>query len=186
MVALIHFATTIGSPPVKGAMHEALILARLFRLCLAIAALAILLWDTSAAAQSVRITKLTDVAFGAIANLTVDAVRSQSVCAFSNSATKGYNVRANGSGAGGAFTLASGIRTLVYEVQWNGTAGQSSGSSLTPNVARTGFVSIATASNCGSGPANSGSLIVILRAADLSSATAGSYTGTLTLVLAPE
>lgn len=146
------------------------------------------LWADPAAAQAsnVRITGLSDVAFGTLSTSGADAILSQSVCAYSNSATKGYRVTASGSGASGAFTLASGARTLAYEVQWNKLSGQASGSSLSPNVALTGQTSTATQQACNSGPATSGSLIVIIRGSSAGIATAGSYSGTLTLVLAPE
>ena len=139
-----------------------------------------------AASNNVRITGLSDVAFGTLANLSVDAVRTENICAFANSATNGYNVRASGSGSGGAFTLASGTDTLPFDLQWNDSAGQSSGTQMTANVALTGQVSTATQQSCNSGPAVSASLIVILRSAALSSATAGSYNGSVTLVIGPE
>ena len=138
------------------------------------------------AADKARITGLSDVAFGMLANLSADSVQSQNVCIFSSSSTNGYNVQAIGSGSGGAFTLASGSNVLGYDVEWNSASGQSSGTLLSPNVALTGQVSSATQQTCNSGPASSASLIIVLRAAKLSSATAGSYSGTLTLVVAPE
>ncbi|MGN6850645.1 MAG: hypothetical protein ACTHJK_14410 [Sphingomicrobium sp.] len=139
-----------------------------------------------AASNNVRISSLADVAFGLLTNLSADAVSSQSVCVYANTATNGYNVRASGSGPGGAFSLASAGGSLPFAVEWNGSSGQSSGAQLTPNVALSGEVSSATQQTCNSGPATSASLIVILRAAALSSATAGSYNGSLTLVIGPE
>ena len=141
---------------------------------------------SSAEAQKVRLTGLTDVDFGTVTNLGVDAVRSQSVCLFSGSATNGYNITATGSGAANAFTLANGSNTLSYDVQWNAAAGQSSGTLLSPNVALTGLISPASQQTCNSGPPTSASLIVALRSADLSSAIAGAYGGSLTLIVAPE
>ena len=67
-----------------------------------------------------------------------------------------------------------------------GPAAQTCGTSLTAGVAKTGFKSTAVAQGCNNGPVTTASLIVILRAATLSSATAGTYNGTLTLILAPE
>lgn len=131
-----------------------------------------------------RITKLTDVNFGTIGNLGIDAVQSQSVCVFVQGPMKPYTVTASGTGSGAAFTLASGARTLAYDVQWNGATGQMSGTQLTPNVPASGFNATATNETCATGPASDASLIVILRAAALSSATAGAYSGTLTLVVA--
>lgn len=139
----------------------------------------------SAQSNNVRITGLTDVTFGSLTGFS-DVVSAQSVCAFSNTATKGYRVTATGTGASGAFTLASGVDTLAYEVQWNGSSGQTSGTALTPNVPRTGLISSATQQQCNSGPATSASLIVLVRGTTLTSATAGSYSGTLSITLGPE
>jgi len=139
-----------------------------------------------AASNKVRISNLSDVAFGTIANLSVDAVQNQSVCLYADTATNGYNVRASGSGAGGAFTLASGSNNLPFEVEWNSAAGQSSGTQLTANVALPGQVSSAVQQTCNSGPATTASLILILRSAALSSAAAGTYNGSLTLIIGAE
>jgi hypothetical protein len=135
------------------------------------------------AGNQVRITKLSDVAFGTIANLGVDAVQSQSVCVYTD---QSYRITGIGSGPGGSFQLNSGAQVLPYEVQWSSSAGQSSGTQLNPNVPRTGLNSVASNQTCSSGPATSASLIVILRAAALSSATAGIYGGTLTLIAGAE
>jgi hypothetical protein len=139
-----------------------------------------------AASNNVRITKLGDVTFGTIANFSTDAVDSQSVCVYANTTTNGYNVRASGSGSGGAFTLASGGNSLAYDVQWSSAAGQSSGAQLSPNVALTGQISTAMQQTCNSGPTSTASLIVVLRSSAISSAAAGFYNGALTLVIGPE
>lgn len=139
----------------------------------------------TAAAQNVRLTDLSDVAFSTVA-LAIDSVRAQSVCAFSNSATRGYNIKASGSGANSDFTLSNGASLLPYEVQWSATSGQTSGTPLVKNVPLNGLASTATQQQCRSGPASSASLIVIIRSDAASSATAGSYSGSLTLVMAPE
>src|SRR5439155_9023582 len=110
--------------------------------CLALLGLIGLL-PAPAASQQVRITKLTDQAFS-IANLAVDAVRSENVCVFSSTATRGYNVKATGASVGGAFTLSLGSLALAYEVQWNGASGHVSGTSLSPGATLTGLTSTAT------------------------------------------
>jgi hypothetical protein len=134
----------------------------------------------------VRITGLSDINFGLIANFNADAVRSQSVCAFSGRPNLAYNIRAMGDAAGNAFALTNGSDLLPYEVQWSGTAGQTSGLNLTPNVVRTGFISSAAQQTCSNGPATTASLVILIRAAALQSAAGGSYTGNLTLIIAPE
>lgn len=142
--------------------------------------------SSGTAAPNVQITGLSDVSFGILANLNADLNSAQSVCVFSNTKTNGYNVMASGTGTGGAFTLASGSRALAYEVQWSGSAGQTSGVQLSPNAALTGLTSTATQQTCNKGPATTASFIVLVRSANLSTATAGTYTGTLTLTISPE
>lgn len=140
------------------------------------------------AASLVRITKLTDVSFVSLDPF-VQASRSQSICVFSNTATSGYNVTAQGSGAGSAFTLSggAGVPVLPYSVQWSAQSGQTVGTTLSPNVPLTSLTSTATQQACTNGPATTASLIVVLSPGDLQSASAGiNYTGALTLVVAPE
>jgi hypothetical protein len=128
----------------------------------------------------VRISGLSDVSFGTIGNLGVNQVRTQTVCAHAQVGT--YSVTASGSGPGNSFRLSSGTRLLPYEVQWAGSAGQTSGTALTANLPSVGFPSDGN-HQCNRGP--TASLIIILRATNLQSATAGDYGGTLTLLLAP-
>jgi hypothetical protein len=139
-----------------------------------------------AASNKVRITNLSDITFGTVANLSVDAVRSQSVCLFADTNTSGYTITATGTGPGGAFQLTSGTASMAYEVQWSSSAGQTAGIELTPNVPLTGQLSSASHQACSNGPATSASLVTVLRSSDLSSAPAGTYSGTLTLIVGPE
>lgn len=134
----------------------------------------------------VQISGLTDVSF-ANQDPTVPAADAQNVCVWSNGSTKGYNVTATGSGTGSAFTLANGALTVPYSVEWSGTAGQSSGTALTSGSALRGLTSTATDATCASGPSDTASLIVKIATPDLQSMQASTnYTGTLTLVVAPE
>lgn len=139
-----------------------------------------------AQAQKVRITNLSDVSFGLISNLQADARRAQNVCLFSQSAGNRYSITATGSGAGSSFALSNGSNSLAYEVEWSDQSGQTSGTSLSPTVAATGRVSAATQQTCTNGPATSASLIIILRSSQLIQAREGSYSGSLTLVVAAE
>ena len=148
--------------------------------------LALLCQPAPAAAQKVRITNLSDVDFGLVANLQSDNRRSQSICLYSSSAAGGYSVLASGSGPGSAFSLSSGLGTLPYDVEWSDQSGQTSGAAVSPNVALTGQRSSATQQFCNSGPPTSASLTIVLRAADLSQARQGSYSGALTLLIAAE
>lgn len=184
--AVVKRTTPCGSTPRR--ILDTSKVGRSLRLFVAIAGLAGALVAVPAGAQSnnVRITQLSDVAFGSIANLGTDSVRTQSICVFAHTASSGYRVTASGSAPAGAFALSSGASLLVYEVQWNSAAGQTSGSTLGANVTLTGQVSTATHQTCNNGPSTSASLIVVLRSAALTSARAGSYSGTLTLLIGPE
>lgn len=135
----------------------------------------------------VRISGLSDVTFSNVDPL-LAATNAQSVCVWSNTSTKGYNITATGSGAASAFTLSSGaLPPVPYTVQWAQTSGQTSGTSLTAGTALTGQTSTATRSDCSAGPAASASLVVSMASATLQSMTAGvTYNGTLTLLVAPE
>lgn len=136
--------------------------------------------------NEVRITGLTDVAFGSITNLSVDSVRSQSICVYAKARpTDQYSVTASGSGPAGAFTLSSGSANLGYEVQWTASPNQSSGTQLSPNQPLAGQQSSASNDDCSSGAPTTASLIVILRSAALMAASSGTYSGTLTLLVAP-
>lgn len=160
--------------------------ARTALLALALTAALLAQAPASAASNKVRITNLADVAFGTIANLGVDAVQSQSICVYADTNTNGYNVTAIGTGPAGAFQLSSGTANISYDVLWNSSAGRNSGTQVAPNVPLTGQVSTATQQSCSSGPASSASLVVVLRSSALSSASAGTYSGGLTLVIGPE
>lgn len=135
----------------------------------------------------VRISGLSDVTF-TNADPSVDASDAQNVCVWSNTSTRGYNITATGSGAAGAFTLASGaLPPVPYAVEWASSSGQTSGTSLTAATALTGQTSTATNSDCSAGPSASASLVVSIGSATLQGMDAGvTYNGTLTLVVAPE
>lgn len=134
----------------------------------------------------IQLTGLTDVSF-TNQDPSVAASNAQNVCVWSNTATKGYNVTATGSGTANAFTLANGALTVPYTVQWAGSSGQTSGTALVTGTALHSLTSTATNPTCAAGPSSSASLIVGISAANLQGmAAATTYTGTLTLVVAPE
>lgn len=142
---------------------------------------------TATVPNRAQITGLTDINF-TNADPTTTATAAQNDCVWSNTATKGYSIKATGSGTAGAFTLASGALTPIpYSVQWNQSSGQSSGTALTSGTALSGLVSTATSSTCSSGPASTSSLIVSIASGDLQNMVAAtSYTGTLTLLVTPQ
>lgn len=133
----------------------------------------------------VQISGLSDVVFGSV-DPAVAASNAQDICVWSNTSGRAYDVTATGSGAANAFTLSDGTNSLAYSVEWAATAGQTSGTALVPATSLTGLASTATNPTCSSGPASSASLVVKMTAANLQAAVASSYTGTLTLVVAPQ
>jgi hypothetical protein len=134
-----------------------------------------------------QISGLSDISF-VNADPTATATNAQSNCVWSNTATKGYSITATGSGTSGAFTLSSGALTPVpYTVQWNQSAAQTAGTALSAAVALSGLVSTATRPTCASAPTTTSSLIVSIAAADLQNMVSStSYTGTLSLLVAPQ
>jgi hypothetical protein len=134
----------------------------------------------------VQITGLADIAF-TNQDPAAAAANAQDVCVWSNTSTRGYNVTASGSGAGNAFTLANAALTVPYSVEWTGSAGQTTGTALAPGAALTGLTSTATNATCSAGANETASLIVKISPASLQGMQAATdYTGTLTLVVAPE
>lgn len=151
--------------------------------CAAVAVLAAA-WPSTVSAK-VRLSGLTDVNFGAVSNLETDVVQAQNVCLYSQS--NRYSIRADGSGTGGDFTLTGGNGNLAYEVRWNSQAGQTNGTALSPGTSLGGLTTNAFNQHCsGSGLATTASLILVLPATALSTAVQGSYSGTLTLLVAEE
>ena len=150
----------------------------------ALAALAALC-STAASAQSVRISGLSDVQFGTLTNFVNDQTSSQTICVYSSAFNGGYRVTATGSGPGGAFTLQSGAAQLPYELQWAGSANQTSGQPLSPGIPLASQSGNTWLSNCLFGMFMSASLITVLRANQTSAAQAGAYSGTVSLLIAP-
>ena len=137
-----------------------------------------------------RISGLSDLGFGTVASFASDVTRTESICIYSKSPPANYyRVTASGSGTGGAFLLSSGADTLAYDVQWSDTPDQAIGTTLTANqplTAQQTSAGASSADDCSKGPATTASLIVILRASALAASISGNYTGTLTLLVAPE
>jgi len=155
------------------------------RFCALMLLAASLAMPTRATAQQVRIRQLTNIAFGTMGAVPADRSLTDNLCVYSTAASGRYTITARGSGSAGAFALASGGNTLAYEVQWASSANQSSGTALSPNVALAATTTNRTDSTCTLAASQTATLIVVLRADTQQSARAGSYSGTLTLVVAP-
>jgi hypothetical protein len=142
---------------------------------------------TPAHAQRAQIGGLQDVNFGTIAAM-VEQSNSQNVvvCSYQGQPhQRPYSVTASGSGGGGAFELGSGAGAIPYDVQWTDSPGQTGGTMLQAGVPASGFGNAATGHTCDSQP-NTASLTVTIRAVDLTSAQAGTYSGILQITIAPE
>ena len=140
-----------------------------------------------AAADAAKISGLSDVSFGSIVSA-VDQTRSQNVvvCSYKNNPQNlPYSVRASGSGTANAFQLSSGAASLAFEVQWSASPGQVGGTQLQPATSATGFANGANGFDCPTQGSNA-SLTIIIRSADIAVAPAGTYTGTLQLMIAPQ
>lgn len=139
-----------------------------------------------AVADRVRITNLTDVNFGALANVEADHQRSQALCVFSNDNTGLYRVTAMGSAANGTFALSNGATFLPFQVEWSDRTDGSTGRQLLPNSPLVGQTSAARNQTCGVGPTTSATLTVGIRGTELSQAQQGNYSGSLTIIIGAE
>ena len=133
----------------------------------------------------VRVTAIDDLALGTWTG-SGGLTTSDNVCVWTT--TGGYNVTATGSGGTGTdFELTNGASgTLAYSVSWDDTASSSTLSAMTPGTALTGQVSGANTTDCNAGASLSATVAVEVAEADLTAADSGSYSGVLTLVIAPE
>lgn len=137
---------------------------------------------TASVPARARITGLTDVSF-LLQDPNTAASSAQNVCVWSNTSSKGYTLTASG---GTGFTLTNGALSVPYSVQWSATSGQTTGTALTSGTATGTLTSTATQQSCSTGATSTSSLIVSMSTTDLGTMQATtSYTGTLTLVVAP-
>lgn len=139
-----------------------------------------------AQANKVRISDLTDVAYGTIISLQTDNRRAQSICVSANAVAGLYSVTASGTGPGGALELSSGASSLPYSVEWSPAPGQANGSNLIANTALVGQSTPEKQQDCKARGLQTASLVVILRGTELSRALQGAYQGTLTILIAAQ
>ena len=121
----------------------------------------------------VQISNLADITLNFTGG---DVTGNSPACVFRNGGGD-YDITATGSGAGGAFTIANGADTIAYSVDYNSTE-------LTSGTTLTGVSGAVSDLNCTTS-GNNGSIDVDIAAADAAAVGSGSYTGTLTLVVAP-
>jgi hypothetical protein len=138
---------------------------------------------SAASAQTVS-PSLANVAFGSVSNASSDLINRQNTCSFTGVLPVNYSVTATGNGAGSAFTITNGTSNIPYEVQWAQTANAATGTNLVAGQPLNGQQTAAILSGltCLLGITNA-TLIVVVRGTSLAQATAGSYTGNLTVIL---
>ncbi|NDC38469.1 MAG: hypothetical protein EBZ48_10505 [Proteobacteria bacterium] len=136
-------------------------------------------------ATLVRITGLENINFGKYAG-TGNLSAAVDLCIWTNNADGKYKVRAEGSGASGAFTLTDGVTgTLPYEVRWNNTTGTSGNFAISTPQQYTSLLTGANteSSTCGGG--RNANFQVTIQQAQLLARRPAIYTGVLTFVISP-
>lgn len=128
----------------------------------------------------VRISNLTDINLGVFAG--VDAVGTSNACVYRNGVDT-YNLTASGDGAAGAFTLTDGSNTVVYSVTYDDGTGAAT---ATTGVTLTGLTGADPASEICGTTGNNGVIEVTVAAAAAAALPSATYSGTLTLLVAPE
>lgn len=134
-----------------------------------------------AAAQTALINGLNDLSSSWNGTATQIQLEDQHCIAVSNGGE--YQVTITGSGASSAFTLANGVKTLAYTVEFkdNTVAYRT----VTTNVPLTGLITGDVTPNACSGTSARAFVRVTFTEANLAAATAGTYTGTLTIRVTP-
>lgn len=132
-------------------------------------------------APLVLVTNLNDIALGTYSG-TGNLSNSDNFCIYHNGDGK-FNITMNGSGTGSAYTLANGSNLLPYTVGF--TNGAAPIAPMTTLVALTGQTGANLVDSTCSGGDNVKVDITVANAS-LATAPAGTYTGTLTMVVAPE
>lgn len=135
----------------------------------------------------VMISKMDDLAFGTW-TASGDMAQDDDVCVYTSDATGRYKVTLTGNGPSGEFQVDDGNSNIAsYQVWWNDEKGTVNGVQVSSGTAlasqTTACTSNSSCSGCGS---NSANFKVKFTSAELSSAIAGSYTGTLSIVVEPD
>ena len=130
--------------------------------------------------DQVRISDLDPIDLGSFDGSS-DLSGDDGLCVYRNSGGSAYTIQADGDGAGGAFTLTNGIATLPYLVDYDDGGGYAG---LAAGVAAAMTGANSSAADCGG--ATNARVRVTVSAVDMSTAAPGAYSGTLTLLVAPQ
>jgi spore coat protein U-like protein len=139
--------------------------------------------------ELIQITGMADFAFGSYSGTgNFDSNDNVTISGNDDQAGPEYQVTATGSGAGSAFTVgrtapAAPAATIAYTVAFNDQTGTAGETGLATTVALTDQTGIND--ELSDVAANANIHVVFLQAA-LRAAPAGTYSGTLTVVVAPE
>jgi hypothetical protein len=144
--------------------------------------------STSTGTTTVSVTKTSEVKISGLEDIALavqadgSATGTTSACIYRNG-TGSYSLTANGDGAASSFSLSDGgSNVMPYTVTFDDGSGAAA---LTKNTALTGLSNADTLSTTCNGTTNA-TIAITVATADFSSAPAGDYTGTLTLIIAPE
>ena len=135
----------------------------------------------------VDISAMTDISLGAWTAGSGNVTLPSTACVYSNTHLGGYTISGTGSGTAGAYTLVNGNgNTIAYTAYWD-AAGADTGANAIPltsanaPLAKTGASTVAV--DCSS--TNNFQLNIHISSAVLTPAPAGTYTGTLALLVSP-
>ena len=132
---------------------------------------------TAVLGDLIRISSMDDMtlpAFTGVGNIS----NTEAFCVYRNG-TGLYQATLTGSGAGNAFTITDGTNTMAYTVTYNATP-VAAGGTVGPETGNTALT------DCGGvNVANNATVGVTIAEAVLLASPAGTYTGTLTIVVAP-
>jgi hypothetical protein len=141
------------------------------------------LWAAPLAAQ-VQISGLSDLAFGTW-NGASDVEGEVDHCVLGNQGGR-FSIEATGDGPGDSFALTNGPVSLPYQVAYDDGSGWSQLNSGTPLSGQRGSQNTNQFRRCLDGSQPRERVRVRVLAQDLSGAIGGGYSGTLTLLVAPE
>ncbi|NOX50755.1 MAG: hypothetical protein GXP16_09500 [Gammaproteobacteria bacterium] len=129
-------------------------------------------------ADQVRISGMSDILLPFTGG---DAIGASDACIYRNT-TGTYQIIATGDGAGGAFTLTDGTTPVAYAPTFDDGTGASALVSATALTAQSGADNEINCANTGL----NASVGVTVDGTDAAALAAGTYAGTLTLVVSPE
>ncbi len=133
----------------------------------------------------VQVSNLSDLALGTFNGGGADLIATDTFCVYRNGAGT-FDITMSGDGGSSAFTLTDGSNTVPYAVDFTNIPAATI-TAMTTNVVLGGQANANTSdTTCSAGGTDNVSVTVTVANADLASAPAGTYGGTLTMVVAPE